>query len=342
MKHTIEASLLDSLKGLVDNFSKTIEKSFKSLSDDNLEVSNGKQGKSKDGSAYYIWTVTTANNHKVRVKVLPSAGRTNLYDLYLLADNNKKQKYLGIQDDEVEDKIESFIEDTFGLDSIDDEDFDPSHADNFDVDDEEFEGKFENASSSQKLQVTLHKINGSDEIELGPVFCDYQVAQAYDDLEFVLDDDEFVESLPDEPQAFEITSTDDEYDVQEIDNVDTLNTPLKVVKAQVVALLGIENLMLKYDTKSVNDDLSFENKFENAIYTLEHQLTWMLRNFEIQESAPLWDLVTKDELNDTQSLTVDEIMENYTLTLEFYRPNFDDEVQSLFNDWLLSLRYSGR
>lgn len=355
MANTIEASLLNSISALFASFSQLLTKMFTDVKDKGYEVRDGKPGKTKDGRDLYLCTIKTAKNHLIRVKLIQASGRKDVYDLYMLADNGKKYKKAGMYlkdvkgSDELADEIQKFIEDEYGEDSAETmtdkgaEDFDLDKPVN-DNDTQGFEGQdLEETDSSKKLQVTLSKVTGSEDIQLGPIYCNYDINSAYDDLQAVVQDSNVADELTEDPQIFEITQTDDEYDVDLIDKISECNAALLILKAQLKALAKLT---------VIKSDSSFryqcEDKLRNYVWALRDQLDWLTANTSFltihnnnpEELAEFHQIINGPFIDfDSDFGSISSIIDEYCLTLEMYRGNFDEEVRELINSWLLTLRY---
>lgn len=87
--------------------------------------------------------------------------------------------------------------------------------------------------STNSLKVTLNTITSKTDvsINLTAINANYDIATAMQDLESVLDSEEFVSQLTEEPVSFEITDSGDSYDVQQIDCVDTFGTVIQLIQA---------------------------------------------------------------------------------------------------------------
>lgn len=105
----------------------------------------------------------------------------------------------------------------------------------------------EGTPASSHLDVSLSYIKSSDEVNLSAIYANYDVGQAMEALQQVIDNDEFVATLTEEPQSFRITDEGDDYDVTIIDEVDTSNSACDIYTA-ICALSGM------LDAYSINLD----------------------------------------------------------------------------------------
>lgn len=81
------------------------------------------------------------------------------------------------------------------------------------------------ANSSKVVDATLKKVTGSTELTLMAINASCNIKAALDMLSDVVDDNEFIDSFADEEEkSIEITDLGDNYDVEEIDQVDITPT----------------------------------------------------------------------------------------------------------------------
>lgn len=75
--------------------------------------------------------------------------------------------------------------------------------------------------AAKTLQVTLQRITAAKEscINLTAIKADYNLAEAYTNLDVVLDSPEFTDMITEEPISFEIVDTGDDYDISTIDGI---------------------------------------------------------------------------------------------------------------------------
>lgn len=354
MADTIEASLLNSISALLASFSQLLTKMFTDVKDKGYEVRDGKPGKTKDGRDLYLCTIKTAKNHLIRVKLIQASERKDVYDLYMLADNGKKYKKAGMYlkdvkgSDELADEIQKFIEDEYGEDSA--ETMTDKGADDFDLDNpvddndtQGFEGQdIEETNSSKKLQVTLSKVTGSTDLELGPIYCNYDINSAYDDLQFVVQDPSVSDELTEDPQAFEITQTDNEYNVEPIEKISECNASLQILKSQLKTLAKLTVIRADSSLR-----YQCEDKLRTYVWEIRDQLDWIIAHspFITVHSKPeeideFYKTINRPFIDlDSGLESISDIIDEYCLTLEMYRGNYDEEVKQLINSWLLTLRY---
>ena len=75
--------------------------------------------------------------------------------------------------------------------------------------------------ASRTMQVTLQRITAAKatSIKLTAIKANYELAEAYSDLDTILESPEFMEAITEEPISFEVVDTGEDFDINAIDNV---------------------------------------------------------------------------------------------------------------------------
>lgn len=123
------------------------------------------------------------------------------------------------------------------------------------------------AVASKQMKVTLQKVTGSKEAEINmiAITANYDITEAYDNLQDVLDDDTFAESIPEEPTSYSIVPCEDSYEVDEIQESVTDNTVYHTIfyaASNLATQLKYMDWMASGDSKiqihNVIDNLSWD------------------------------------------------------------------------------------
>ena len=243
MAETIESGIItDFLSKIPKKLSNMMKKQFDKLYADDIKVDEQRESTDEQGNVNgVVFTAITGEGHKVHVKILNSGGRSDLYDVYLVGDNGKKHKEVHQSADSVNEVIAKFIDEEYeeGL-----EEFTEEESEDFDVNSGEFE-------ASKKIQITLSKVEGNEEISFGRIYSNYSPMEVYEDIENVLDNEEFLGEISEEPQCFEIIPQEDEYIVNNISEVTLMDVvPLILREAFILYffigfLFNIFSIILK-------------------------------------------------------------------------------------------------
>jgi len=324
-KEAVEAGkVYDILKGISTAFTDV----FKFLNECSIKAKDAEPVTDAEGKTVgELFTAVTKQGNQIKIKLVQSSGRKDLYDMYCLAKNGKKEAYPHIKIDKIDDKLTEFAKDAYDEELVD---FDNE---DFNVEDEFADMDF---SSASKIQIELSKIKGSKEIKFGKVYCNYDPSLAFDDLDEVLDCDEVQELICEEPQCLEIIPTENAYVINQLDSIACCNNVSEILKAQCIAIILLENLIKHCDSTCCN--------VQSFIQSICWQKEWLLHSsLWYNCSSTLIDVLQSIDLNALaeSSLTSDEILANYADTLDLYYGSFDHEIQKLIDDWLLTIRYNG-
>ncbi|MCM1226415.1 MAG: hypothetical protein NC320_03190 [Clostridium sp.] len=195
MKQKIQAG---ALKDIADSFKKISQAFFKfmdNLSKKGVEVT--KEEELPDGS-YKYWCVFEGKEFGIMIKPIKDEDDENTGKIDLLVSYDKKDSvFENINENDVGKKVNEVLS-KYGIDFIED------------------------TNSSKKLRVTLQKVTSAKEsvINLTAVTANYDIYEANETLETVLDNEEFLDKISEEPVSFEITDNEDEFDIQSISEFD--------------------------------------------------------------------------------------------------------------------------
>lgn len=132
----------------------------------------------------------------------------------------------------------------------------------------------EGTPAASYVDVSLSYIKSSDEINLSAIYANYDVARAMNALQEVIDNDEFIAELTEEPQSFRITDEGDDYDVVVIDEVDTSNSANDICTS-ICALSGLidaYSINLDPQQQAAMDELSNALKKAQSVFQPTDQL----------------------------------------------------------------------
>lgn len=201
-RQVIEAGVVDTLSNIISKFFDTLFKGIDTiLTADGGSVDKSENIKAKDGREGVKKYYTSGGGNKVELTAVYNDNKT--CDVEISHDGGKdvvRKKNVR------QNNLEKIVTD---------------YMDKHDLGTNEGEDEI---TESTRLSVTLKKISASNEIHLCAINANYDIVRAMSDLETVVSDDEFADSLKeDEETSFDITTTDDsdEFDVNETDSVDT-------------------------------------------------------------------------------------------------------------------------
>lgn len=131
------------------------------------------------------------------------------------------------------------------------------------------ENQGEDTNSSKKLNMSLIKIAGSKDIEvnLTSINANYNLLEAMNDVNNVVADDDFVEQLPENEEVFfEVTSDEDDYDVNPCEPFDCLESLQQMISITMQLMLDMR--VLKMTAGGDNYEMIL-NVCDSVLYPLD-------------------------------------------------------------------------
>ena len=205
-------------------------------------------------------------------------------------------------------------------------------------------------AAASRLIVKLNKVVGSEDIsvELSGVYANYDAQQAFDDLTQVVNDDDFVAELLEEPQTFAIVpAEDDSLSVELCDECD---------EYEQHALTDILQHLYKllFDAQAVHWNVKGETatdlhmRAESCYYDASNQIDQVAELTaelcgSVQHPMAYTNLTeildTCSGFDMTSGITIlrDDI-DCLVNTLQLYSCNFDSDIQSMMDDWIRGWR----
>ena len=209
--------------------------------------------------------------------------------------------------------------------------------------------------SSKTMQVTLQKIIASEEtsINLTGIKANYILGEAYSDLDTLLDNDEFIEAITDDPISFEIVEYDDEFDVNPIDVEQKEFTAYSIKQILCATVQFYMDIQLLRWESARNEHLF--NVLGSMLYSAQNWVDKLgLWNIEVSDSvcnvlsgcSP--DLGANVDVSSDHSPCMDYIGMDYIFpvfdkiinTIEWNYPNLPTDMQQELNWWLRELKHT--
>lgn len=337
-----EAVQAGALQSIISMFSQLFGNGLNWMQKSDLTIKESKKELDDQNNVTgYLFTVETAedsegNSHDIRLKILQVPNMKKHFDVYLLSEDGKKKSYPHVAEKDIKTSVIDFIENELKL-SVSIENTRMSDTEDFEVDDS-FEGSTSEDDieeseilNSKKIGVSVSKITASNELVYERVYANYDASQVCEDLEAVMSSEEIFSVLPEnEEVCLEIVPMESEYDVEFVDTLKPFQMTQAIVEAQLTAIAALQ---IRF-----NDATDMESQLykSECLHMLNDQLLFILSSklsVEVDMKAA-WERVNLDQFGDSQSC-----IEAYCTTLDLYKVNYPDEIQQLFNEWLLTLRY---
>lgn len=204
-------------------------------------------------------------------------------------------------------------------------------------------------NSSKKLNITLHKVVAKNEVDirLTAINANFDLNEASDMLDTVLDNDEFLDSLSDTPSSFCITEDGEDYCIDSIDEVDRLGAIDSVICGmyqlwytcfQLYCESCLNPDFKNTETLRYDCNLLYES-FCNLI-TLRVNMsgeTKPINSYCYNPSSDYLACDTCDALGNTIGEQIYNAVDQFIRVVEFNAPNFDFESTTIISDIIRTL-----
>lgn len=213
----IKSNIIGDTLKMIKEISSTLFKGLDKLIELGLSVEDSEQ---TDEGGFNL-KVTTKNNKTIFIKAAPT-NKKDYYDIEFIDENKKKELQKNIHVSKFDEVVAKVIKDVYG---------------------EDIKNKSsEDVSSAHKINATLSKTisNEGTNINLHAIKASYDIVSAYDDLSNVLNSDEFIDILSEEPTSYEIIDDGDDFDINQIESFE-ISLPYEDLLAM---LQSIENTSL--------------------------------------------------------------------------------------------------
>ena len=265
--------------------------------------------------------------------------KADLTEYYADAYNKYVDGWTTAEKEQRDEASEEIEEELFGDNDSDNSNNNQQNSES-DMDEEDYADKIgDTFGMSKQISVKLKKITASNEIQLLGLNSNYLPGETLDDLEDIIYQDEFMDTLTGEPQSFNIDVDDDGYDIEqceecEIDPCASLNSVMNT------AIVMYRNLYILHWMAKGNDMMKLHLLTEDlyselikeidtlgellvekcgTVQNLDFEWTPIaVRNYEFQESL----VILKD------------FIQNYIDTIDYAYCNQTSDVQSTLDEWL--------
>ena len=290
----------------------------------------------EDGIDGKLLEFNTNTEHIIHVKLFGVDAHPGKYIIRISHDDDQDmyESEQLISDDEVLKFMYQYMDE---YDLYEKEDDEPSEGSEFEADQDDAES----LESSNKIQVTLKRISASSDVTVCAINPGSNISSAMSILDDVLRDEEFVNSLSEQPQSFEIVPSGDEYELSDIEDVDISSTYSELFSRALM----FEAAVLSVYWGARGDQTS-------QLKNLAESMLWQAREYIMEVGK--WYTSTLKAVPDIPSHThpsepmcpngceysqgVDILNKTLSLfmeALECYYPNADHLAQAKINEWML-------
>ena len=338
MKKSVKGGpAMDAAKLVIDAIFKGLDSCMKDLEDHGLEKKK-EEDIEEDGVKGKYLMYSTGSDHIIELKLFGVESHPGKYMVRIQHDDG--QDLL-----EVDDKLFSNDDiSKFVLDYAEKYDL-GALEEGIDVNDN-VDMKNDDLFQSSKISVTLKKVTASDnstDIHLCAINAGGNPVRAMKVLADVLDDDEFVDAITEEPVSFEITETASDYDVEEATGVDTSETFREMLRACVECYHNLQSIHWGAKTSKFRDIHSFvESLIWSIQYNVDTIAEWCV---EYTKSVPnvlefsYTPIQVADGFDFGSAMSAAKAqIDNYIAVLECYYVNVEHDVQSVMDNWIRDLK----
>lgn len=286
----------------------------------------------------FSFVATTGNGKKLLVKCVPTSGRKDLLDMYVKSKDGKKKSFPQIKKDQIDEKLLKFIEDTYGEDALD-----SGYDDAMDYEAAQKDAANMDINESKRIEAIFKKVTSSEgvDVHLVSIYANYAPAAVSEDLQVVLDNDEFCDQLTSDPTAFQIIPVEDGLDVTAIDQPQLNNCYEQLMMTAYRTLLDMQAIHWNVWSPQF---MRIHEMMDDYIAELREEID-ELAEVALQETNYIVNPISLLQMCTTSlppgnipgpqaaQIAQNLIME-YVTCLELYYVDVPHDVQSKFDEWV--------
>lgn len=205
--------------------------------------------------------------------------------------------------------------------------------------------------ASRTLNVTLQRVCSAteDSINLVRVYGNYSEQEMQSNIEALLDNEDMLAQITEEPVSFEVTDDGDELDVNPVEMSETACISVSLTNILSCAFKTLHNLQAIHWNAKGDKFEEIHRGSDSCIWNVRSQIDTLAELcVELTGSVPHPALLcsTDSSLNTQSGFEGQEAlqmihsdMSEYIYCLEFYLPNFKDDVQNMMNMWIRDMRH---
>lgn len=205
--------------------------------------------------------------------------------------------------------------------------------------------------ASRTLNVTLQRVCSAaeDSINLVRVYGNYNEHEMQSNIETLLDNEGVLAQITEAPVSFEVTDDGDELDVNTVEMSETECIAVSLTNILSCAFKTLHNLQAIHWNAKGDKFEEIHRGSDSCIWNVRSQIDTLAELcVELTGSVPHPALLcsTDSSLNAQSGFEGQEAlqlihsdMSEYIYCLEFYLPNFKDDVQNMMNMWIRDMRH---
>lgn len=291
--------------------------------------------------------LTTKDNKQFQIKwkhTSPSKMKVMVTD----GKDSLKRANIPATEDTWENQLKNAVEDML------DEGWGISWKDTEFHDDNEYVTVDENGNiinECKKMSVTLQRVCSAteDSINLVRVYGNYNEKDMQSDIETLLDNEDMLSQITEEPVSFEVTDDGDELDVNPVEMSETECISVSLTNILSCAFKTLHNLQAIHWNAKGDKFEEIHRGSDSCIWNIRSQIDTLAElcvELTGSVSHPALLCSTDSSLNTQSGFEGQEAlqmihsdMSEYIYCLEFYLPNFKDDVQNMMNMWIRDMRH---
>lgn len=315
----VQAGILKDITNLIKTVSKGLSDVIGKLADLGADVSDAKE--TEDGGVEFTVTI---DNKPAKVVTTPVEEKLGYVTIEIIpkSGSNISQKE-PVAESQIKKAVEKMLKRIYG--------------DAFEI----------SASTHPKvLRATFQRVSadteGSDLVKLTKVFANYSATEALDTIDAVLSDSDFVASIDTCPISVEICDAGDAIELTDIDEVDTGDSIIELLKAAVAVRDMLE--YVSWNSHGLERDLlrTHANEYK---WEIESQISKLAVECIITQgyvphlrTLPASDIVTILEPvsfdTETGLRAIQQSLQSYIDALELYECNVGDTLAPILYEWM--------
>lgn len=335
---SIQAGIVSNVTSLLKSTINTIFKGFDSLMQfDDMTLKDIKDIKGE-----------VNGEERVGREFLYEMGSGESLEIYLFAIEDNEDKFM-IRI--VSDKYDTFEKGPITTNEI--EKYVTQYADKYDLGGIK---DYIDINSSKRLQLKLQKVTSSNDISINltAINANYDAELAVSNLNTLLNNDEFVNSISDDPCCYEIIDSEDEFDISTIDDFSVSDTCACIIDTAMKMWCNLSVIHWAAIGKDLNDLL---NICENFKWRLMQEIEFfgeLSVEFDNKVANPgiststdnIPPIINNDGTGFTSEFgleLISRMAETYLSVLDIYYVNFSHDIQNWLDNeirvWKKDINY---
>ena len=196
------------------------------------------------------------------------------------------------------------------------------------------------AESSKHISVTLQKVTASDDINILTLSSNYLPGETLEDIDEIINQEEFLNTLTEEPQAFTVDVDDDGFDIEPCEECPQCNPCESLCEVFKAGIRAYRNLYIIHWMSKGNDMMKLHTLAEEMYGELIQEIDVIGELLvEKQGTVPQLDfpcdyVPVQDYDFQTGLQQIQSLVQMYIDCIDYAYCNQDSDVQSTLDEWL--------